>query len=58
MLGTTDTIMDDKRNDHFVSFLFIQPETTMENDVCTIPWDFNIEIDHVIQVRRPDLVVA
>ena len=29
----------------------------MENDVCTILWDFNIQTDHVIQARRPDLVI-
>ena len=34
-----------------------EPETTMENDVCTILWDFNIQTDHVIQARRPDLVI-
>ena len=33
------------------------PETTMENDVSTILWDFNIHTYHVIQARRPDLVI-
>ena len=34
-----------------------EPETTMENDISTILWDFNINTDHVIQARRPDLVI-
>ena len=34
-----------------------EPVTTMEKDVCTILWDFNIQTDHVIQVRRLDLVI-
>ena len=34
-----------------------EPETTMDNDVSTILWDFNIQTDHVIQARRPDLII-
>ena len=29
----------------------------MENDVCRILWDFNIQTDYVIQARRQDLVI-
>ena len=32
------------------------PETTMENDVSTILWDFNLHTKHV-QARRPDLII-
>jgi len=28
-----------------------------ENDMCTILWDFNIQIGYVIQARRPDMIV-
>ena len=28
-----------------------------ENDRCKILWDFNIQTDHVIQARRPDMIV-
>ena len=28
-----------------------------ENERCKILWDFNIQTDHVIQARRPDMIV-
>ncbi len=30
----------------------------LENDECKILWDFNIQTDHVIEHRRPDIVVV
>ena len=35
-----------------------EPESVLENDYCNILWDFFIQTDHVIEVRRPDLVVV
>ncbi|XP_047475423.1 uncharacterized protein LOC125029527 [Penaeus chinensis] len=35
-----------------------RPESVMENDRVKILWDFNIQTDHVIQHRRPDIVVV
>ena len=32
-------------------------EKVPENDKAQIPWNFNIQTDHVIQARRPDIVV-
>ena len=32
-------------------------EKVPENDKAKIPWNFNIQTDHVIQARRPDIVV-
>ena len=32
-------------------------EKVIENDRAKILWDFNIQTDHVIQARRPDIVV-
>ena len=29
----------------------------MENERCKIPWDMTIQCDHVIEARRPDVVV-
>ena len=29
----------------------------MENDSWTILWDFTIQTDHVIEARRPDMVI-
>ena len=35
-----------------------EPESVSENEDYNILWDFSIQIDHVIKVRRPDLVVV
>ena len=34
-----------------------KPASVVENDRVKILWDFNIQTDHVIQHRRPDIVV-
>ena len=34
-----------------------QPETVTKNDSCKLLWDFNIQTDHVIQARRPDVIL-
>ena len=34
-----------------------QPESVLENEYYKILWDFSIQTDHVIEARRPDLVV-
>ncbi len=33
------------------------PEKVVETDQVKILWDFNIQTDHVIEHRRPDVVV-
>ena len=35
-----------------------RPESVMENDRVKVFWDFNIQTDHVIQHRRPDIVIV
>ena len=35
-----------------------EPESFLENEDYEILWDFSIQTDHVIEARRPDLVVA
>ena len=35
-----------------------QPKPVCENDTHKILWDFNIQTDHVIEARRPDMVVV
>ena len=35
-----------------------EPESFSENEDYKILWDFSIQTDHVIEARRPDLVVA
>ena len=34
-----------------------KPTSVVENDRVKMLWDFNIQTDHVIQHRRPDIVV-
>ena len=35
-----------------------KPETFLENKTHQILWDFEIQTDHPIPARRPDLVVT
>ena len=34
-----------------------EPQSVLENENYKILWDFSIQTDHVIEARRPDLVV-
>ena len=36
----------------------LEPESVLENEDYKILWDFIIQTDHIIEARRPDLVVA
>ena len=29
----------------------------VENDTCKVLWDFTTQTDHVIEARRPDLIL-
>ena len=31
--------------------------TVLENDSYKLLWDFNIQTDHLISARRPDLII-
>ena len=33
------------------------PEPVLENDTHKLLWDFDIETDHLISARRPDLII-
>ena len=35
-----------------------EPDSVMENDKCKILWDFTNQTDHIIQARRPDIVLV
>ena len=35
-----------------------QPEGVVENEKCKILWDMTIQCDHVIEARRPDIVLV
>ena len=34
-----------------------EPESVVENDGVRLLWDVNIQCDHIIEARRPDIVV-
>ena len=34
-----------------------EPGSVIENDKCKILWDFTVQTDHIIQARRPDMIV-
>ena len=34
-----------------------QPDEVEENERCKILWDMTIQCDHIIEARRPDIVV-
>ena len=33
------------------------PESLLENETQKPLWDFNIQTDHLISIRQPDLVI-
>ena len=33
------------------------PASVLENDTHKLLWDFDIHTDHLISVRRPDLII-
>ena len=33
------------------------PAPVLENDTHKLLWDFNIQTDHLIPARRPDLII-
>ena len=33
------------------------PVPVLENDTHKLPWDFDIQTDHLISARRPDLII-
>ena len=43
--------------DHNTTWYTHKPEYVLDNVMYKILWDFEIQTDHQIQARRPDLVV-
>ena len=35
-----------------------QPSSVQEKDKTKVLWDFNIQCDHIIEARRPDIVIV
>ena len=32
------------------------PDSDLENEMCKLLWDFEIQMNHLISARRPDLI--
>ena len=43
--------------DHANKWYMHNPEHVLENDTHKLRWDFNIQTDHLISARRPDLII-
>ena len=43
--------------DHANKWYMHNPEPVLENDTHKLQWDFDIQTDHLISVRRPDLII-
>ena len=43
--------------DHTNKWYRHNPAPVLEYDSHKLPWDFNIQTDHLIPVRRPDLII-
>ena len=43
--------------DHTTKWYMHKPESVLENETHKILWDYEIQTDHLIPARRPDLVL-
>ena len=43
--------------DHTNKWYIHKPAPVLENDLHKLLWDFNIQTDHLIPARRPDLII-
>ena len=43
--------------DHTNKWYLHNPAPVLENDLHKLLWDFNIQMDHLIPARRPDLII-
>ena len=37
--------------------VYVNPAPVLENDTHKLQWDFDIQTDHLISARRPDLII-
>ena len=43
--------------DHTNEWYIANPASVLEKDTHKLQWDFNIQTDHLIPTRRPDLII-
>ena len=46
-----------KKFDHTNKWYMHNPESVVENEAHKVLWDFEIQTDHQILARRPDLII-
>ena len=44
--------------DHTNKCYMHNPESILENETHKLPWNFEIQMNHLISARRPDLVIV
>ena len=44
--------------DHMNKWYMHKPESILENEICKIFWDFEIQTDHLILARWPDFMIV
>ena len=44
--------------DHAIKWYMHNPASVLENDTHKLLWDFYIQMNHLISVRRPDLIIT
>ena len=45
------------KSDHANKWYMYNPAPVLENDTLKLLWDFNIQTNHLISPRRPDLII-
>ena len=44
--------------DYTNKWYIYNPASALENDTLKLQWDFDIQTDHLISARRPDLIIS
>ena len=55
--NNNDNNNNDNKFDHTNKWYMHNPAPVLENDSHKLLWDFNIQTDHLIPARRPDLII-
>ena len=45
------------KSEHMNKWHIHNPALVLENDTYKLPWDFDVQTDHLISTRRPDLII-
>ena len=50
--------MEEFKFDYTTKWYKHNPESVLENEISKILWDIEIQADHLISAKRPDLVIV